>query len=242
MRRWIQIGDTIPFACRFSDDGQHLAHAVLDTISIYDAASGALLTRQRRGRPDDLEGRSFLTVIIPAQVGLITVQRAIFPLCGGDLGMPAFISAVQSTASIARHRRSWRTRAFISPYGFLAVQSAAAFAARCAGSWRPPLKISNGHNRKCRRRVLRRRSNADAVLVRNARGAIVSRMNTRGCRLCGAERWRLPPPARLRIVDARQELLINRMPLIACIYCNAIGPFGDGTMASPIPAMAARAS
>lgn len=238
------IGDTIPFACRFSDDGQHLAHAVLDTISIYDAASGALLTRaSAEGGPDDLEGPFFNDIRHYSGASGpdhdFSALPAIFPLCGGDLGMPAFISAVQSD-SFDRVSTGdlGGARAFISPYGFLAVQSAAAFAARCAGETEAPAAedIEWGTIENAGDAFAASIETPTQVLVRNARGAIVSRMNTRGdvayvalasdgvllfaSTSQGSELW-----------DARQGLLINRMPLIACdFYCNAIGPFGDGTI------------
>lgn len=237
------IGDTIPFACRFSDDGKHLAHAVLDTISIYDAASGALVTRaSAEGGPDDLDGPFYNEIRHYSGGGGdhdFGDLPEIFPICGGDPGMPAFISAVQSE-SFDRVSTGdlGGARAFISPYSFIAVQSAAAFAARCAGETEAPAAedIKSGTIENAGDAFTVTIETPTQLLVRDARGAVVSRMNTRGdiayaalaadgvllfaSTSQGSELW-----------DARRGLLITRMPSIACdFYCNAIGPFGDGAI------------
>ena len=126
------------FACRFSDNGKYLAHAVLDTISIHDAASGALLTRaSEQGAPDDVDGPFYNNIRHYTGSDAGHDFRELpdaFPLCGGDPDLPAFIAAVQSDGfERASTGDLGGARAFISPYRFIAVQSNAAFAARCAG-------------------------------------------------------------------------------------------------------------
>ena len=233
--------DLAMFACRFSDNGKYLAHAVLDTISIHDAASGALLTRaSEQGAPDDVDGPFYNNIRHYTGSDAGHDFRELpdaFPLCGGDPDLPAFIAAVQSDGfERASTGDLGGARAFISPYRFIAVQSNAAFAARCAGPTDDAAgeDVEYGSVTNASAAYTVAIETPTQLAMRDARGAIVSRMNTRGdvahAALAadgvllfastseGSELW-----------DARRGLLITRIPGIACYeYCSAIGPFGDG--------------